>query len=79
MRIGLISDTHGLLRPQVFDIFEGVELILHGGDVGTVDEVDRLGHELQRALTAPRSNAVRASAIEEIRPSSPMKMAGCST
>lgn len=34
LRIGVISDTHGLLSPEVFDLFEGVELILHGGDVG---------------------------------------------
>ncbi len=32
--IGLISDTHGLLRPEVFPALEGVELILHAGDVG---------------------------------------------
>jgi len=32
--IGLISDTHGLVRPGVFDAFAGVELILHAGDVG---------------------------------------------
>jgi uncharacterized protein len=32
--IGLISDTHGLVRPQVFDALAGVELILHAGDVG---------------------------------------------
>ena len=32
--IGLISDTHGLVRPSVFKAFEGVELILHAGDVG---------------------------------------------
>lgn len=32
--IGLISDTHGLLRPQVAAIFGGVDLILHAGDVG---------------------------------------------
>lgn len=37
MRIGLISDTHNQLRSQVFDIFEGVELILHAGDIGHVD------------------------------------------
>jgi hypothetical protein len=34
MRIGLISDTHGLLRSEVLDHFEGVDLILHAGDVG---------------------------------------------
>ncbi|HEY6830398.1 MAG TPA: metallophosphoesterase family protein [Gemmatimonadaceae bacterium] len=32
--IGLISDTHGLLRPDVATAFAGVELILHAGDVG---------------------------------------------
>ena len=35
MRLGIISDTHGLLRPQVFDVFRTVDHILHGGDVGT--------------------------------------------
>lgn len=32
--IGLISDTHGLVRPEVFDALEGVSQILHAGDVG---------------------------------------------
>ncbi|HKV73466.1 MAG TPA: metallophosphoesterase family protein [Gemmatimonadales bacterium] len=34
MRLGVISDTHGLLRPQVFEVFEGVDHILHAGDLG---------------------------------------------
>src|SRR5262245_36702942 len=33
-RIGVIADTHGLLRPEIFEIFEGVTLILHAGDFG---------------------------------------------
>jgi len=32
--IGLISDTHGLVRPEVFAAFEGVDAIFHAGDVG---------------------------------------------
>ncbi|MEO7520752.1 MAG: metallophosphoesterase family protein [Gemmatimonas sp.] len=32
--IGLISDTHGLLRPEVFDALSGVSQIFHAGDVG---------------------------------------------
>ena len=32
--IGLISDTHGLVRPKVFDALSGVDHILHAGDVG---------------------------------------------
>jgi putative phosphoesterase len=34
MVIGLLSDTHGLVRPEVFASLAGVELILHAGDVG---------------------------------------------
>ncbi len=34
MRLGVISDTHGLLRPEIFEVFEAVDHILHGGDVG---------------------------------------------
>lgn len=34
MRVGLISDTHGHLRPEVFERLSGVERILHAGDVG---------------------------------------------
>ena len=40
--IGLISDTHGLVRPDVHDAFAGVELILHAGDVGGDDVLDEL-------------------------------------
>ena len=32
--IGVISDTHGLLRPQAVQALEGVELIIHAGDIG---------------------------------------------
>ena len=34
MRLGVISDTHGLLRPEVFEAFREVDHILHAGDVG---------------------------------------------
>lgn len=37
MRIGIISDTHGLLRAQVFEVFAGVEHVIHAGDVGNAD------------------------------------------
>lgn len=38
MRIGIISDTHGLLRPEVIESLDGCEAILHGGD-------NLLGHD----------------------------------
>lgn len=37
MRLGLISDTHGLLRPEVFEAFRDVDRILHAGDIGPRD------------------------------------------
>jgi putative phosphoesterase len=40
--IGLISDTHGLLRPDVHEALAGVELIVHAGDVGGEDILHEL-------------------------------------
>ena len=40
--VGLISDTHGLLRPSVHKALEGVELILHAGDVGGLEILEEL-------------------------------------
>ncbi|MFI5234268.1 MAG: metallophosphoesterase family protein, partial [Gemmatimonadales bacterium] len=42
MRLGLISDTHDLLRPEVFDIFREVDLILHAGDIGSLELLTEL-------------------------------------
>jgi uncharacterized protein len=42
MRIGLISDTHGKLRPEVFERLAGVDLILHAGDIGALDIITEL-------------------------------------
>ena len=33
-RIGILSDTHGLLRPQVIEALSGCDQILHAGDIG---------------------------------------------
>lgn len=42
IEVGLISDTHGVLRPQVHDALAGVSLILHAGDVGGDTILDEL-------------------------------------
>jgi hypothetical protein len=42
MRVGVISDTHGLLRPEAVAALQGVEHILHAGDVGNADILDTL-------------------------------------
>jgi uncharacterized protein len=40
--VGVISDTHGLLRPEAIAALEGSDLIVHAGDVGKPDVLERL-------------------------------------
>ena len=42
MKIGIISDTHGLLRPEVIQALDGCEAILHGGDINKQEIIDQL-------------------------------------
>ena len=42
MKIGVLSDTHGLLRPEVLSALEGCEAILHGGDINRQEILDAL-------------------------------------
>lgn len=42
MQIGVISDTHGLLRPEAVQVLQGVDLILHAGDVGSPEILTKL-------------------------------------
>jgi putative phosphoesterase len=42
MRVGVVSDTHNLLRPRVLERLEGCERILHAGDVGDLEILESL-------------------------------------
>ena len=67
MRVGLISDTHGLLRPAALDALAGVEHILHAGDIGSREILERLADVAP--VTAVRGNndkAPWASGIAEM-------------
>ena len=55
MRLGVISDTHGLLRREVFDVFQAVDHILHAGDVGDAQILIEL--EALAPVTAVYGNA----------------------
>jgi putative phosphoesterase len=57
MRIGVVSDTHGLLRAEVAPALQGVDHILHLGDVGKISIL----HELEKIapVTAIRGNIDR--------------------
>ncbi|MCP4319315.1 MAG: metallophosphoesterase family protein [Hyphomicrobiales bacterium] len=52
--VGVISDTHGLLRPEALACLQGSELIIHAGDIGPKDILDRLGEIAP--VTAVRGN-----------------------
>lgn len=54
MRIGLISDTHGLLRPEALSALEGVDHIIHAGDIGNPGILEELA--ALAPLTAVRGN-----------------------
>ena len=41
-RLGIISDTHGILRPEVWEAFRDVEMIIHAGDVGRPEVLSNL-------------------------------------
>ena len=57
MKIGVISDTHGLLRPEVIPALAGVDRILHLGDVGKISILREL--EKIAPITAIRGNVDR--------------------
>ena len=54
MRLGVIADTHGLLRPEVFRAFEQVDHIVHAGDIGSLDLLTEL--EAVASVTAVYGN-----------------------
>src|SRR5471032_590021 len=54
MKIGLISDTHGLLRPQALAALQGCEYVIHPGDIGKPEILDTL--RALAPLTVVRGN-----------------------
>jgi putative phosphoesterase len=53
-RLGVISDTHGLLRPEALDALRGSDMIVHAGDVGSADVLRAL--EALAPLVVVRGN-----------------------
>jgi putative phosphoesterase len=43
LRVGLVSDTHGVLRPEARAFLVGCDYIVHGGDVGAAEILEELG------------------------------------
>ena len=63
IRIGLISDTHGLLRPEALDVLRGSDFIVHAGDIGEgiLEALSTIA-----PVTAVRGNNDRAPWAERI-------------
>ena len=63
MIMGLISDTHGLLREQAVEALQGSDLIIHAGDVGDLAILDRL--RAIAPVVAIRGNIDKGSVLPE--------------
>mgnify|MGYP001327977027 CR=1 FL=1 len=74
VRIGVIADTHGHLDGKVFGLYEGVSLILHGGDVGDPRILDELS-QLAPVL-AVRGNVDEGPGLSHLPESISLSVAG---
>jgi uncharacterized protein len=74
MLIGVISDTHGLLRPEAVAALRGVEHILHAGDVGDMAILDAL-REIA-PVTAIRGNVDVSGACAELPATDVVELGG---
>ena len=62
--IGVISDTHGVVRPEALSYFGGADLIFHGGDIGSVAVLRAL--ERIAPVVAVRGNCDREEWSKEL-------------
>jgi putative phosphoesterase len=74
MLIGVISDTHGLLRPEAVAALSGVEHILHAGDVGNIEILDALRQIAP--VTAIRGNVDVYGACAELPATDVVELGG---
>lgn len=73
-RIGVISDTHGLLRPEALRTLRGVDLIVHAGDVGSTEVLD--GLRAIAPVVAVRGNNDRGRWARSLRAMETFAVAG---
>lgn len=75
LHVGIISDTHGLLRPEAIRELTGVDHILHAGDVGDASILDVLGSIAP--LTAIRGNVDVSGPCAELPATEAVELDGC--
>jgi uncharacterized protein len=76
VRIGVISDTHGLLRPETKCLLAGVDHVIHGGDIGSPEIVPAL--RKIAPVTAVRGNVDMGDWTKEFADTELAKLAGVS-
>src|SRR5208282_6601659 len=62
--VGVISDTHGLVRPEAVTALQGVSLIIHAGDIGTPEVLEQL--RLVAPVVAVRGNTDQDYGVREL-------------
>ena len=72
--IGIISDTHGLLRPEALSALRGAEHIVHAGDIGAPEILDQLSGIAP--LTAVRGNVDKSRWARELRETEAVEIGG---
>jgi len=75
MLIGVVSDTHGFYDPRVPPLLEGVEHILHAGDIGTGGIIEQLSEVAP--VTAVRGNNDREGPESEYPEVETLELGGC--
>jgi len=74
MIIGVIADTHGVVRPEVVELFRGVSLVIHAGDIGTSDVLNALGEVAP--VRAVRGNVDKGTWTEALPETDVVECAG---
>ena len=74
VRVGLISDTHGLLRPGAIEALGGVDHIVHAGDVGRAEVLERLRRIAP--VTVVRGNVDRGPLAEGLPATAEVELGG---
>ena len=75
MLVGVVSDTHGFYDPRVTPLLEGVEHILHAGDIGNENIIERLGDIAP--VTAIRGNNDREGPASMYLEEEVLELGGC--
>jgi uncharacterized protein len=76
MKIGVISDTHGLLRPEALAVLRGSDYIIHAGDIGDPEILNQLSKIAP--VTAVRGNVDRESWAKKIPATNVLEVEGVS-